>query len=103
MRKNDILKQVRKERKEMKKWNKLDRGHYSKLMYDKADGDIWADCFLDEGSYTVYHSETICSVPIGDLVYQHSAEKVLTEAEIIEIITNYIIKNLNAGVLQEDK
>lgn len=103
MRKNDILKQVGKEHKEMKRWNKLDRGRYSKLMYDKADGDIWADCFLDDGSFTVYHSETICSVPIGDLIYQHSAEKVLTEAEIIEIITNYIIKNLNAGVLQEDK
>lgn len=101
MRKNDIKKQVRKERKEMKRWNKLDRGHYSKLMYDKADGDIWADCFLDEGSYTVYYSETICSVPIGDLIYQHSSDKVLTEPEIIEIITHYIIRNLNDGVIED--
>lgn len=103
MRKNDIKKQVRKERKEMKRWNKLDRGHYSKLMYDKADGDIWTDCFLDEGSYTVYHSDTICSVPIGDLIYQHSSDKVLTEPEIVEIIAHYIIHNLNDGVIKEEK
>lgn len=101
MRKNDIKKQVRKEYRSMKKWNKLDRGYYSKLMYAKADGDIWADCYLDEGSYTVYHSETICSVPIGDLIYQHSTDKVLKEAEIIGIITHYIMRNLNDGVIED--
>lgn len=103
MKRNEIAKQVRKEYADMKKWNRSDRRHCSALMYDKADGEVWADCFHDENSSEEYHSETICKVPVNDLIRPNGFEKMPPKAEIIERITNYIIKNLNAGVLEEEK
>lgn len=103
MKRSEIVKQVRKEYTDMKKWNRSDRRHCSVLMYDKADGEVWADCFQDENSYKEYHSETIFKVPVNDLLQPDGLEKIPAKAEIIKIIANYIIKNLHAGVLDEDK
>lgn len=92
----EIEKKVKKEYADMRKWNKGGHGRYSKLIYDASDGEIWADCFLDENSYEVYKSSTIRSVPINDVVYAgtDTDKKPLTVAEVEQKIVEYIIADI---------
>lgn len=57
--KKTITKTVKKEYKEAREWCHGDWGRYYQLMIDTDDGDIWADVFLSENSWSVYHSCTI--------------------------------------------
>ena len=101
MKRKELREQVEKEYSEMRRWNKLDHRHYSELMFDSADGSVWADCFINEGNFNKYRSETIQSVPLGDLFYLNTKNRPLTISERIEIITNYIIPKLNTGIIEE--
>lgn len=96
----ELKKTVEKEYRDMRKWDKASPFRYSKLMYDTSDGEVWADCFLDEGSYKVYRSNSIHSVPIGDIIYRNTGKRPMQIAEINDTITDYIINKLDAGIIE---
>lgn len=101
MKRIELRKVVEKEYEDMRIWDKADPFRYSKLMYDTSDGEVWADCFLDEGSYIVYRSSSIHSVPICDLIYQNTGNRPMQIAEIVEAITDYIIGELNSVIIED--
>ena len=101
MKKAEIRKVVEKGYQDMRKWDKASPFRYSKLMYDTSDGEVWADVFLDEGSYKVYRSNSIHSVPIDDLIYQNTGKRPMKISEINDAITDYIINKLDAGIIED--
>lgn len=58
---------IQKALREAREWRALRPGFRAYIMYDKRDGKIWADCHLDEQSYSVFGSPDIVQVPVGDL------------------------------------
>lgn len=37
--------------KESRDWDRMDSRHYSKIMLDTSDGDVWVDTFISEGEF----------------------------------------------------
>lgn len=55
----ELLRVIRKEYKEARRWAQLDFGHYYKLMINTSDAEVWADCFLDKNSWKEYKSTDV--------------------------------------------
>lgn len=100
MTRKELRNVVEKEYSDIRKWNKEDFGRYSKLMYDTCDGKVWADCFISGNDWKEYHSDTIYSVPIIDLIYENSGRRPMKISEIVDVITDYITERLDAGIIE---
>lgn len=59
IKKEKILKAVKKAFKEGRQWAELDWGYAYALMLDTSDASVWADTFINCNDCKVYHSETI--------------------------------------------
>lgn len=95
MTKKELKEAVKKAYKNMNEWNVLSRSHYTVLMYNKANGNIWADCFLSENDWREYVDPNATPIPLLILIRAHTEDHKLTNNEVIEIITDYITKGLN--------
>ena len=88
IKKKELAKQIRKEYKEAREWLRRGRSHTYQMMIDADDGEIWADCFLDENSWKVYKSDTIqklyldypATVKEQEEQYLNAAIKILKKA-----------------------
>lgn len=58
----EIEKSVKEELKEALKWCDGDYDRYYKLMMDVSNGSIWADTFLSQNDWKIYHSDSIQSL-----------------------------------------
>lgn len=93
MTREDIEKKVMVEYKAIKKWNKTNPLRCSQLMYDSANGSVWADFFLSESSWNVYRKKTIHSVNIRDLIRENTCDHILKDSEIVNLIVDHIVGN----------
>lgn len=59
IKKSELMRKIRKEFKEGRRWCKQDWRRTFAMMIDTSDGDIWSDCFLDSNTWKEYHSDTI--------------------------------------------
>lgn len=70
---------------EISDWNRLDYGHTAQLMIDSKTGKVWADLFLDENTYKIYHSKSIKRIPIEEIRWNLPDGKTLSDG-ILEYI-----------------
>lgn len=47
---------------EMVQWLAQDNRRTAQIMIDKSTGEVWADCFHNEGQSENYHSDDIVSI-----------------------------------------
>lgn len=88
IKKETLLKVIKKEYKELKRFCALRHDHHGKMMIDSKDAKIWSDVFNSPGSYERYHSESITELdydwyysdaePVQE--YLQSAVRTLTAA-----------------------
>lgn len=99
MKREELLKKIKSEYETAEQWNRGDRGRYYKLRFDCSDGEFWADCYLNEGDFDRYKSESIIEIPYNDIVSACSYP--VTVDEIICEIYKYCAKKVQGGVIEE--
>lgn len=96
MTRKQLKKEVKKLAKERREWNRRGPGYYSLIMFDRSDGEVWIDTFMNEGDFKRYRSDSIESVPVLDIIYQNTGNRPMTVDEIDEAITEYIVSRCGA-------
>lgn len=86
--------------KERREWERRGIGYRAPIMFDRSDGEVWIDAFMNEGDFKRYHSESIESVPVLDIIYQNTGSHPMTVDEIDEAIVEYIASKCK-GVFEE--
>lgn len=84
IKKSELMKKIRQEFKEGRRWARLNYGYHFKMMIDVSDGDIWSDCLM-ENSWKVYHSDTIKRLQFSGVTVKEQERNFLDEA--IELLT----------------
>ena len=88
-----LQKKVSSATKESREWDRVDSRHYSKIMLDTLDGDVWADTFLSEGEFKRYRSSTIEDIPVTDIIFQSDiSNRALTVDELDDAIVDYVLE-----------
>lgn len=87
----------------MKEWNRLAKNHYAALMFNKENGEVWADYYLSENNWNEYKNKNVRPIPLKLIIWTNTKEYELTNAEIIEITTEYIAENLNFTINNDIK
>ena len=52
---------------ELERWLRGGINRTGAMMLNKRTGAVWADLFLDEGSYKIYHDTDIVEIPLKEL------------------------------------
>ena len=86
--------EITKARKELNDWLRQDNRRTGVLMFDKSDGEVWADVFLDEGSYKIYHSSDIVEIPLGEIMWRNTGDHPMTAAEQDEAIYQWCLEQM---------
>lgn len=93
--KRELFKKVNDALEERRDWNALGHGYYALVMMDRSDGEVWTDTFESEGSFKRYHSDSIESIPITDIISQNTvcvgrSSYVMTKEELTAAVTDYV-------------
>ena len=86
--------EITKARRELNQWLRQGYRRTGVLMLDKSDGEIWADVFLDEGSYKIYHSSDIVEIPLGEIMWRNTGDHPMTAAEQDEAIYQWCLEQM---------
>lgn len=89
--------------KESRDWDRMDSRHYSKIMLDTSDGDVWADTFISEGEFKRYRSSTIENIPVTDIIFQSDiSNRAMTVDELDEAIVDYVLERCRQYFLRRE-
>ena len=91
MTRKQLKKEVKKLTKERREWERRGIGYRAPIMFDRSDGEVWIDTFMNEGDFKRYRSDSIESVPVTDIIYQNTGSHPMTVDEIDEAIVEYIV------------
>lgn len=80
IKKSELMRKIRKEFKEGRRWCKQDWRRVFAMMIDTSDGDIWSDCFLDANTWKEYHSDTISKLTFLGVTVEDQEQHFLDEA-----------------------
>lgn len=82
---------------ETKEWNAKNPNYYSQIMFDTEDGYVWSRLFTSESDYIIDKDKKNISVPVNQLIYDN-ADHILSDSEIIDLLTDYIISNCHCKI-----
>lgn len=89
--------------KESRDWDRMDSRHYSKIMLDTSDGDVWVDTFISEGEFKRYRSSTIENIPVTDIIFQSDiSNRAMTVDELDEAIVDYVLERCRQYFLRRE-
>ena len=89
--------------KESRDWDRMDSRHYSKIMLDTSDGDVWVDTFISEGGFKRYRSSTIENIPVTDIIFQSDiSNRAMTVDELDEAIVDYVLERCRQYFLRRE-
>lgn len=100
MTRKELKKKVKGLTKERREWERRGIGYRAPIMFDRSDGEVWIDTFMNEGDFKRYRSDSIESVPVLDIIYQNTGNRPMTVDEIDEAIVEYIISKCK-GIFEE--
>lgn len=100
---NGIKGKVSSATKESRDWDRMDSRHYSKIMLDTSDGDVWVDTFISEGEFKRYRSSTIENIPVTDIIFQSDiSNRAMTVDELDEAIVDYVLERCRQYFLRRE-
>ena len=77
---SELMKKIRKEFEEGRKWSDMKHGYCFQMMLDTSDADIWTDCFIDVNTWKRYHSKTIIKLSYYGVTVKEQEEYYLSQA-----------------------
>lgn len=98
---NISLNKIADMRDQMDSWDKATHG-YAVMMLDRSDGDMWADYFSEANSFKDYHSSSIITVPITDIMNKATEDHPLTKKEINDAIFEWCVRERKKCILPDE-
>ena len=86
--------EITKARRELNQWLRQGYRRTGVLMLDKSDGHVWADVFLDEGSYKIYHSSDIVEIPMAGIMWRNTVDHPMTAKEQDKSIYQWCLEQM---------
>lgn len=94
--------EIAKARRELNHWLRQDNRRTGVLMFDKSDGEVWADVFLNEGDYKIYHSSDIMEIPMSEIMWRSTGDHPMTAAEQDKVIYQWCLEQMGKGDSHEE-
>lgn len=90
--KNELMKMIKEEHKDLREWLRGDTRRDGCLMLDTSNGKVWTDYFVSENNWKVYESESIIKIPIYYIHRMATTGHPLTTAELDQAIYEWCLK-----------